>query len=91
MSASAPAIAGYPGMAPADRVPKSGRRTGTVETTKTHVMVLITKGQQKARWDRPGVLHRLAVGHRRIDNLRACTTGQHRPAGAHTRQGDCAL
>jgi hypothetical protein len=49
MSSSAPAIAGYPGMAPADRVPKSGRRTGTAETTKTHVMVLITKGQQKAR------------------------------------------
>ena len=49
MSASAPAIAGYPGMAPADRVPNSGRHTGTVETTKTHVMVLITKGQQKAR------------------------------------------
>jgi hypothetical protein len=50
MPASAPATAGYPGMAPADRVPKSGRRTGTVETTKTHVvMVLITKGQQKAR------------------------------------------
>jgi len=32
------------------------------------------------------VLHRLAVGHRRIDNLRACTTGQHRPAGANNRR-----